>query len=173
MKIFRQFRYCPKCSSAALSLSSPKSLLCSECGFEFFFNPAAAVAALVCNDAGDLLVTVRASDPGKGRWDLPGGFIDADETAEHALIREIKEELNLDVDELEYMSSAPNEYVYKGATYLTLDMAFICHASDLSKLKALDDIAEVLFIQPDEIDLTCFAFDSVRSFVKQFIENVR
>ena len=173
MKIFHPFKYCPKCSAAAMKPSSDKSLLCSECGFELFFNPAAAVAGLICSEAGELLVTVRASEPGKGLWDLPGGFIDANETGEQGLCREIKEELNLDVDALEYMASAPNEYFYKNVTYLTLDMAFICRVRDFSGLKALDDVEQVLFLRPDEIDLTRFAFDSVRSFVEQFMEKVR
>jgi NAD+ diphosphatase len=153
--------------------SSSKSLLCSECGFELFFNPGAAVAGLICSEAGELLVTVRASEPGKGRWDLPGGFIDTNETAEQGLCREIKEELNLDVDTLEYVASAPNKYEYKGVTYLTLDMAFLCRVNDFSNLKPLDDVEQVLFVRPEEIDLTRFAFDSVRSFVKQFMEKVR
>ena len=169
MSIPKEFIYCPKCSDRALRRSSPKSIVCTVCGFEFFFNPAAAVAGLVCNEAGELLVTVRAADPGKGSWDLPGGFIDAGETAEHALAREIKEELNLDVEKLEYMASAPNEYVYKGVTYPTLDMAFICHVADFDGLKALDDIAEILLLKPDQIDLARFAFPSIRTFVEQFV----
>ena len=168
MAIPQTFIYCPKCSARALKPSSPKSILCSECGFEFFFNPAAAVAGIIVNDAGELLVTVRASDPGKGQWDLPGGFIDPGETAEQALAREIKEELNLDVDSMDYFETAPNEYMYKGVTYPTLDMAFICHVADFSTMKTLDDIEQAIFLPPKSIDLARFAFTSIRTFVEQF-----
>lgn len=173
MSIPQAFIYCPKCSVRALRPSSPKSIVCSECGFEFFFNPAAAVAGLIVNDAGQLLVTVRAADPGKGSWDLPGGFIDAGETAEHALAREIKEELNLDVDSMDYFASAPNEYTYKGVTYSTLDIAFICHAADLSAMKPLDDIEQAMFLPPESIDLARFAFPSIRTFVERFKKQFR
>jgi mutator protein MutT len=169
MKTFDSFQYCPKCSARALRADSAKSIVCDACGFEFFVNPAAAVAGLIVNDAGQLLVTVRAADPGKGGWDLPGGFIDPGETAEHALAREIKEELNLDVEKLEYMASAPNEYVYKGVTYPTLDMAFICHVADFSPMKPLDDIEQAMFVPPEAIDLNRLAFPSIRAFVQQYI----
>ena len=151
----------------ALKPSSAKSIVCTECGFEFYFNPAAAVAGIILNDKGQLLVTVRAHDPGKGQWDLPGGFTDPAETAEHALAREIKEELNLDVDSMDYWMSAPNEYLYKGITYPTLDTAFICHISNFSDLKAMDDVEQVLLVPPEEIDLARFAFSSIRAFVAQ------
>jgi mutator protein MutT len=168
MPIPKTFIYCPKCSARALRPSSPKSLLCSACGFEYFFNPAAAVAGLIVNEAGELLVTVRAADPGKGSWDLPGGFIDAGETAEHALAREIAEELNLEVASMDYFASAPNEYTYKGVTYPTLDMAFVCRITDFSTMKALDDIQQAMFVSPESIDLARFAFPSIRTFVERF-----
>jgi len=169
MAIPQTFIYCPKCSVRALKPSSPKSVICTECGFEYFFNPAAAVAGIILNDTGQLLVTVRASDPGKGLWDLPGGFIDPGETTEHALAREIKEELNLDVDSMQYFGTAPNEYTYKGVTYPTLDMAFICRVADLSKMRAMDDIEEAVFVSPKSVELEQFAFPSIRAFVERFI----
>lgn len=167
MSIPQAFIYCPKCSARALKPSSSKSIVCTKCEFEFYFNPAAAVAGIILNDAGELLVTIRAHDPGKGQWDLPGGFIDFEETAEHALAREIKEELNLDVNAMNYMMSAPNEYHYKGITYPTLDMAFICRVSDFSNLKALDDIEQALFIPLEKIDPARFPFPSIRVFVTE------
>lgn len=169
MKTFDSFQYCPKCSVRALRPDSAKSIVCDACGFEFFVNPAAAVAGLIVNDAGELLVTVRAADPGKGGWDLPGGFIDPGETAEHALAREIQEELNLEVGSMDYFASAPNEYTYKGVTYPTLDMAFICRVADFSPMKALDDIAEAMFLPPKSINLDRLAFPSIRTFVRHFI----
>jgi len=170
MTIPQAFVYCPKCSVRGLKPGSRKSVVCADCGFEFFFNPAAAVAGIISNDKGQLLVGVRAADPGKGWLDLPGGFVDPGETAEQALAREIKEELNLDVDSMEYMMSAPNTYYYKGITYHTLDLAFVCHVSDLTGLKAQDDIAAAQFIPPEEIDPARFFFPSIRVFIEQFIQ---
>src|SRR5512135_3110638 len=41
---------------------------------------------------GRLLLVRRASRRGRGNWQLPGGFIEPDETIEHAVIREVQEE---------------------------------------------------------------------------------
>ncbi len=68
---------------------------CESCDFEFYLNVAAAVAALITDEEGRLLVVVRAEEPRKGMWDLPGGFADPGESAEEALGRELAEELGL------------------------------------------------------------------------------
>lgn len=148
--------------------NSEKSVLCTACGFEYFFNPAAAVAAIIVNANDELLVTVRASDPGKGMWDLPGGFVDPDETGEAALIREIKEELNLKIDSMAYFCSAQNTYVYKEVEYRTLDMAFICRVNDLSTLRTMDDIEAAVFVPIHQIDVQRFCFSSMRKIVSAF-----
>jgi ADP-ribose pyrophosphatase YjhB (NUDIX family) len=46
--------------------------------------------AVVCD--GRLLLVRRASRRGRGNWQLPGGFIEPDETIEQAVIREVQEE---------------------------------------------------------------------------------
>ncbi len=46
---------------------------------------------------GEILMA-RFEDAGKTIWYLPGGGIEAGETPEQALVREVREELNLDVD---------------------------------------------------------------------------
>ena len=87
------FNHCPKCSHGGLAPDSVKSFRCPTCDFVFYLNPAAAVAGLVVNADGDLLVVVRNHEPAKGTWDLPGGFLEPGETCEQGLRREIREEL--------------------------------------------------------------------------------
>jgi 8-oxo-dGTP diphosphatase len=55
------------------------------------------VDALVIDDEGRILIMERGTEPFKGRWVLPGGFVDPGETVEAACIREVREELGLDV----------------------------------------------------------------------------
>ena len=66
----------------------------------------------------------RANDPGRGKLDLPGGFVDPKESAEAAIKREIKEELKIDIAEPRYLGSYPNIYEYGGVTYHTCDLFF-------------------------------------------------
>jgi len=143
-------------------------LVCRACGFEFYFNAATAVAALIVDDQARLLVTTRAKDPARGALDLPGGFVDLGESAEQALAREIREEVGLDLTSAVYLCSEPNTYPYKGVVYKTVDMAFICRVREPHKAKAADDVAATRWCVPAEINPTRFAFDSIRRVFARF-----
>ena len=55
------------------------------------------VGAVVHDDSGRLLLVQRGHDPHRGLWSLPGGRIEPGESAEQALVREVREETGLDV----------------------------------------------------------------------------
>ena len=57
----------------------------------------ACVGAVVHDAEGRLLLIQRGHDPHGGRWTLPGGRVEAGETLEEAVVREIREETGLDV----------------------------------------------------------------------------
>jgi len=59
--------------------------------------PVVAVGAVIINDHKVLLVK-RAHAPARGQWAIPGGRVEAGETLQQALKREIREETGLDID---------------------------------------------------------------------------
>jgi NAD+ diphosphatase len=142
-------KFCPRCGSDFFGSEDHKLMKCGRCGFEIYFNVSASVAALIFNNEGELLFTVRKRDPAKGMLDLPGGFVDNDETVEEALIREIKEELDLDIVEYKYVISIPNIYLYEGLTYRTIDLFFECKVKSLERIKPNDDVSGYIFIKPE------------------------
>jgi len=138
MHVLDKFRYCPVCGSKHFVEQSEKSKHCESCGFEYFLNPSSAVAAFILNEQGELLVTRRKFEPGRGTLDLPGGFCDIGETIGEALIREVREETSLTVKEKHYFCSLPNKYRYSEFDVPTLDAFFVCKVEDETVLKAAE-----------------------------------
>ena len=79
------------------------------------------VAAIIIKN-GEVFATQRGYGDFKGGWEFPGGKIDAGETPEEALIREIKEELDTEVEVIELLDTV--EYDYPNF-HLSMD-CFIC-----------------------------------------------
>lgn len=167
---FAQFRYCPKCGSRHFDVNNEKSKRCADCGFAYYFNPSAATVALIMNPQNELLVCRRAKDPAKGTLDLPGGFIDMNETGEEGVCREVKEETGMEVQKAEYLFSLPNLYVYSGFTVHTLDMFFRCSVADTLHFEAMDDAADVFFLPLKDIRIEEFGLGSIRKGLERFLK---
>jgi ADP-ribose pyrophosphatase YjhB (NUDIX family) len=131
------------------------------CGLQYFHNLAAAVCALIFCD-GELALIVRGQDPGRGRLDLPGGFVDPGEDLETAVLREVREELALTLPPPRYLFSVPNTYHYQEVDYWTLDAMFMF---SLGAKPAFVPNAEALALQwrpLPAIAPEALAFESVR-----------
>lgn len=165
-----QFQYCPKCGSAHFEIHNEKSKQCADCGFVYYFNPSAATVAFILNKHNELLVCRRGKEPAKGTLDLPGGFVDMYETAEEGVIREVKEETGLEVQQADHLFSLPNIYVYCGFPVHTLDLFFRCQVEDTTHFDAMDDVAASFFLPLDKINLEDFGLDSVRKGLKRFLK---
>lgn len=164
-------KFCPKCGhNQFLSSDEGHSFRCELCHFNYFINSSAAVACLIFNPKGELLLARRAIEPHLGMLDLPGGFVDPLEKIETAVSREIKEELDVRVTSMSYLTSFPNEYVFSGFSVFTVDLAFVCQVDDMSKIKPQDDISSVEFYFPEEIPMQELAADSMRNIIKTYID---
>lgn len=165
------FKFCPKCGSNNFVSDLKRSFKCSDCKFNYYINSSAAVAVLLFNQQGELLFTRRAIEPHFGKLDLPGGFIDPLESAEQAALREIKEELNIDIHSLEYLGSFPNEYIFSEFSVYTLDIVFGAKTDEIDKMTANDDISAFEFHYPEKIDFDELPSLSMKNIVKKLVLN--
>lgn len=101
--------------------------------------------------------------------DLPGGFVEPLETAEEAVIREIREELNLQVTSMAYLVSFPNLYPFSGFVVPTVDLAFACQTGDQEQIRPEDDVASVEFILPEKIDFNELCSESMKQIIRFYL----
>jgi NAD+ diphosphatase len=160
-KKMKIFNCCPACGSSDIVFDDNKKFICRECAFTYFHNVAAAVGAILEYD-GKLVLIKRAKEPGKGKLDLPGGFVDPKESAEQALIREVKEELNIDLKEPKYLGSYPNIYQYEEVIYHTCDLFFYCKIYVLPTDFDKKEIEDFVVLNPLEVPDDEIAFESVK-----------
>ncbi|NMA73325.1 MAG: NUDIX domain-containing protein [Bacteroidales bacterium] len=161
-----KFTFCPKCGSSHFIINNEKSKKCIDCGFVYYFNSSASTVGIIINEKEELLVARRAKEPAKGTFDLPGGFVDLNETGEEAILREIKEESQLIVSRAFYQFSIPNTYEYSNFLVHTLDLFYYCEVEDYSTLKALDDVESLHFIPFKELKVEDFGLHSIQQGIK-------
>lgn len=164
-------RRCPSCGSGDVQSLADRSVRCRKCSFVLFFSVVSAVAALIEDDIGRVLLVERGRDPRKGALDLPGGFVDYGESAEDAIVREVSEELNLEIvrGSLRYLGSFPNTYEYLGVAYRTLDLAFTCTVETFSSQRFSDEIASATFFFPREIPFARIGFSSIQNILHAYV----
>lgn len=169
------FDYCPRCGADRLEAHSVKAQHCQSCGFTYYHNPSAAVALLVRDRRGRLLVATRGKEPAKGTLDLPGGFVDKGETGEEAAQRELYEEsgLRLPTKQFAYAFSLPNSYLYSDFLVPTLDLFYIVQLpSEMPAVRAMDDVAQLSWLTPAEIDPSRFGLISIRQGIARYLSSL-
>ena len=100
-----EFRYCPQCATALQPIElvedgGPKTRLrCAACGFTHWNNPTPVLAAVIelADRDGQLLLARNAAWPGKF-FGLVTGFMEAGESPQAGIAREVAEETALAVD---------------------------------------------------------------------------
>lgn len=115
-------------------------LRCRRCGWTFYGNPIPAAVALVIR-GGKVLLGRRADAPYAGTWDLPGGFLEAGETPERALARELREELGGRIRLARFLgffseTYGPGGFPILAAVYrVRLAPGRLRHGSDVSEIR--------------------------------------
>ncbi|MCL1814676.1 MAG: NUDIX domain-containing protein [Treponema sp.] len=170
------FRFCPACASEKIRFEENRIFRCSGCGFTYYHNTAAAAACIVRTGKG-LLFLVRQREPGRGKLDLPGGFVDPGEGALGGLHREFNEELGLDIspEKFKFFASFPNTYPYKNILYNTCDLFFFLDAPDLTEQNIFierSEISSLRFIKPEKLCLEEIAFESVKKALRVYLDSV-
>ncbi|MYW69015.1 NUDIX domain-containing protein [Streptomyces sp. SID8379] len=109
-------------------------------------DPVVVVAAALYDTDGRLLAARRSAPPElAGRWELPGGKVEPGEAQEHALVRELREELGVEADPV---ARIPGEWPLPKPGYVL--RAWHC-ALRSGAPRPLQDHDELRWLTPDEV----------------------
>ncbi len=162
-----EMEYCRRCGGE-LSTEDNSIYRCSN-GHMLYVNSAPTASVLVVNQAGNLLLSRRGIEPGKGLLDVFGGFIDDMESVEDAAIRELQEETGLTPDQyepLQYVGSGTGTYLFGGEARSILTLCFWTRIKPGVKLIANDDVSEIVELTLDEFKLDDLWNDDIRQGYK-------
>lgn len=139
------FTHCPRCGSPTEPISSGHARKCPVDGSEHFPRVDPAMIVLVCDPADRCLLARNAMWPER-RVSILAGFVEAGESAEQAVAREVHEETGIVVGAVQYLGSQPWPMPQ------SLMLGFRAEATGSTEIKVdADEIAEAHWYSRDEL----------------------
>jgi 8-oxo-dGTP diphosphatase len=110
---------------------------------------------ILVNKDGNVLITQR-HDPTHTqvhlRWQLPGGKVEFGETVQEAIVREMKEEVSVDVTLLDHPPIVGSSiWLYPGKKVQCILIGYLCHAHDQKIVIGCEETGDFTWIDPDDI----------------------
>ncbi|MBN2032337.1 MAG: NUDIX hydrolase [Deltaproteobacteria bacterium] len=161
------FRFCPVCGGdlghLTLKEKEPQRLVCSRCDFVFYLDPKVVACSIVEMD-GRIVLLKRDIEPQRGKWVLPGGYVDRGEEVTAAAIRETEEECGL----LTHINKLLGVYSYPGQMAVVVVYIAECLSGNLV---AADESQEAGLYCKKDVPWEQLAFrstaDALRDYIKQ------
>lgn len=120
-------------------------------------HPAVTVDCLLFTSDDRLLLVQRKNDPCKGQWAFPGGFMNIDETAEQAVVRELAEETTIQLDEADVFQIGAYTAVDRDPRERVITIAYFAEIDKAVHVVGSDDASRARWFPLD--NLPPLAFD--------------
>jgi len=158
------FKFCPLCGSRLetlkLKTQEPSRLVCSDCSYIFYLDPKLVACSVVELDDRIVLLK-RGIQPQRGKWVMPGGYVDREEQVEAAAIRETEEECGLKTR----IKGLLGVYSYPGR--LVVVVSYVTEYVS-GHLIMGDEAQEVRLLRPEEIPWNDLAFPSTMDTLRDY-----
>ncbi|HZZ49371.1 MAG TPA: NAD(+) diphosphatase [Pseudonocardia sp.] len=137
--------FCARCGSATETRNAGWLRVCTKCGHEEYPRTDPAIICLV-HDGADQVLLARQPIWPPGRYSVLAGFVEAGESLEACVLREIEEEVGLKVSDVRYLGSQAWPFPR------SLMIGFSAVADPDQKLVPADgEIAEAFWVTRDEL----------------------
>lgn len=137
------YRHCPRCASAlqVRPVAGRDRAVCPACDFTHWNNPTPVVAALL--QYGDQILLARNAAWPPRMFALITGFLEANESPEEGVAREVKEETDLDARSIELIG------VYPFARKNELLIAY--HVEATGQIRLSEELVDFRLIDPPDL----------------------
>jgi ADP-ribose pyrophosphatase YjhB (NUDIX family) len=164
-----EYHHCPVCGArletAKIKENEPDRLVCPACEFVFYLDPK-VVACAILEDDGKIVLLRRDIEPQKGKWVIPGGYVDRGETVEAAAVRETVEECGLEIR----IHGILGVYSYPGKTQVVIVYLARPVSGDLIPR---DETVEAGWFSEEEIPWEELAFQSTMDALSDYFGKKR
>jgi nucleoside triphosphatase len=134
--------------------------------------PKIVIGALIYNEENKIFL--GKSNKWGDRWIVPGGHLELGETFVECIKREVREETNLEISDIELIGiqeSIFSEEFHKKRHMIFLD--YCCLANNSSDIKLNDEIQEYIWIKPEEALEKLILAKTTVNFIKSFMAKKR
>lgn len=101
----KRHRFCGICGTPTVDVVEERARRCPSCSAVFY--PVVSPAVIVAVTRGDEVLLAHNRNFRAGMFSLLAGFVDPGETLEQAVVREVREEVGLEVGDVRYVTSQP------------------------------------------------------------------
>lgn len=159
-----EFQFCPVCGGpltvSSLKDNEPSRSICPACDFVFYLDPK-VVACAVVEMENKIVLLKRGIEPQKGKWVMPGGYVDRGEAVSAAAIRETGEECGLGVR----IQNLLGVYSYPGYVPVVIVYVTVHLSGDLIPG---DETLEAQLFSEEEIPWKKLAFRSTKDALNDY-----
>lgn len=155
-----EYRFCPVCGSR-LEQVERKGRVLPTCPKDGYIQAQEVGVAAIVRRGDQVLLERRAVQAGYGLWALPGGMIEAEESLEDALAREVLEETGIAVAVGRLLGA-------RGGRFTTIIFYEACPSG--GELTRSDESLEVAWVPVAEIPWDSFAFPRHRDMLAGWIK---
>jgi ADP-ribose pyrophosphatase YjhB (NUDIX family) len=147
LSVLDGWKFCPRCGAPIRREAGRAE--CDACGFVAYANSAPTANALVVDGEGRVLLARRAREPERGKWDIPGGFLEEGEEPLAGLRRELLEETGLELEPLSFFGAWIDRYGDGEGAAATLNLYWLARVD--GEPHPADDVAELRWFAPEEL----------------------
>lgn len=157
----RNHQFCGHCGAETFSRANERAKECPQCGLISY--PRISPAIIVLVQRHEQLLLARSLRQPSNMYSVLAGFVEPGETLEEAVVREIHEEVGLEIQNLHYFGSQPWPYPN------SLMIAFTCEYAGGEIAIARDEMADAGWYRIDDLPRIPPSISIARQLIDWFV----